>query len=75
MTRLHYLLDFHRYININILFAAHLKHSSFKPSSDVKQIANDPVHAMAWLCMFALSLSLSVSTCVCTISFTITLPL
>jgi hypothetical protein len=38
------LLDLHS--NYKILFAAQLKHSSFWPSADVKQIQNDLVHEM-----------------------------
>ncbi len=44
---------------IKILFAAHLKHSNFRssadvkpmyqPSADVKPTSNDLVHAMSWV--------------------------
>jgi hypothetical protein len=41
------LVDFHS--NYKILIAVHYKHPNFWPSAD-------PVHAMPWQCMFALSL-------------------
>ncbi len=47
------LLDFHSIYKI--LFAVHLKHSSFWPSADVKHASNDVVHEATWQCMFALS--------------------
>jgi hypothetical protein len=47
-----------------ILFAVHLKHSSFCPSAGVKPVVNDLVHAMPWQCMFALSMCMLQSLCV-----------
>jgi hypothetical protein len=40
---------------IKILFAVHLKRSSFWPSAVVEPISNDPVQAMHWQCMLALN--------------------
>jgi hypothetical protein len=37
-----------------ILFAVHIKHTSFLPSAVVKPMSNDLVHAMHWQCLFAL---------------------
>ena len=48
--------DFHA--TYKILFAVHLKHSSFQPSADDKPMLNDLAHAMPRLCMFALSVYL-----------------
>ncbi len=36
-----------------ILFGAHLKHSSFWPSANVKPMSNDLVHVMLWHCKIA----------------------
>ncbi len=64
---LHYINS--RWINyifielIAILFATHLKHSSFWHLAVAKPMPNDLVHAMLWQPLFDLSLSLTVSVC------------
>ncbi len=40
-------------VDIKILVAVHLKHSSFLPSSDVKPNQNELGHSMHWQGMFA----------------------
>jgi hypothetical protein len=37
-----------------VLFAVHLKHSSFRPSPDAKPMSKDLVHAVPWQRMYAL---------------------
>ncbi len=48
-------------IPIRILFADHLKHSSFWPLADVKLMSNDLVHAMTRQCMFALFMRITLN--------------
>ncbi len=45
-------------VPIEILFAVHLKHTSFWPSGEVKPVQKDLVHAMPLQCMFALFICL-----------------
>jgi hypothetical protein len=39
-----------------ILFAIHLKHSSFWPSAVAKPLQDEQVHAMLWQCISVLSM-------------------
>jgi hypothetical protein len=55
------LLDFQS--NYKILFANHLKHSSFGPLADAKPISNVLVHALPSQFLFALSMCTLISLC------------
>jgi hypothetical protein len=46
-------------VNVRILFAVNLKHSSLWPSADGDPVSNDLLHSMPWQCIFFLSISIS----------------